>query len=102
MALDSALESRAQKPSDLLHSRGNLSELLTYSFFRLAELQSLNICSYLFPYLIHCTYISNLNSKLLLVNAKKYLDLHLGKCLFRYIFYLLLKSAGAKVCVHSI
>jgi len=102
VALVSAQGSRAQKLSDLLHSCGNLSELLTGIFCRLVELHSLNICSYLFPYLIHCTYISNLNSKLLLVNAKKYLDLHLGKCLFRYIFYLLLKSAGAKVCVHSI
>ena len=50
----------------------------------------------------HYTYFSNLNSKLLLVNAKKYLDLHLGTCLFRYIFYLLLKSIGGKVCVHNI
>jgi len=60
VALESAQESRAQKPTDLLHSRGNLSELLTCNFFcRLAELQSLNICDYFFSCLTHCTYISN-------------------------------------------
>jgi len=32
VATDFAQESRAQKPSDLLHSSGNLSELLTCIF----------------------------------------------------------------------
>ena len=72
MALNSAKKSRAQKPSDLSHPYDNLSELLTCIFFcRLVELQSLSLCNYLFSYLTHCTYFSNLNSKLLLVNAKK-------------------------------
>jgi len=38
----------------------------------------------------------------LIVNAKNDLDFALGTCLFHYIFYLLLKSAEAKVCVHII
>jgi len=102
MALDSAKKSTTQKPSDLLYFRDNVSELLTCIFCRLVELQSLSFCNYLFSCLTHCTYFSNLNSKLLLVNTKKHLDLHLGTYLFRYIFYLLLKSAGAKVRVNSI
>jgi len=65
-------------------------------------LQSLSFYSYLFSCLTHYTYFSNLNCRLLFPNAKKRLDLYVGPCLFRYIFYLLLKSAGAKICVHSI
>ena len=66
----------------------------------LVELQSLSFCSYLFSYLTYCAYFSNLNNKLLLVNAKIRLYSHLGTCLIQYIL-LLLKSAEAKGRVHS-
>ena len=36
-----------------------------------------------------------------LLNAKNDLDLHLGTCLIRLYFTVLLKSAGGKVRVHN-
>ena len=79
MALDSAQESRAQKPSDLLHSCGNLSELLTCIFCRLAELHCLISVAFIFLF-VSLYILSNNNSKRLIVNAKNDLDFA-----FRYV-----------------
>jgi len=57
MALDSTQESRAKKPLDLLHSCGNLSELLTCIFCRLAVVQSLiSVAIYFLVYLTVFTF----------------------------------------------
>ena len=69
MALDSAQESRAKKPSDLLHSCGNLSELLTCIFYRLAIVQSLISVAFISLF-VSLYLLSNLNSKMMIVNAK--------------------------------
>ena len=68
MALNSALESRVQTPLDLLHSSGNLTELLTY--VSAGWLNCKAEILWLFIFLFVSLYIlSKHNSKLMFVNC---------------------------------
>ena len=100
MALDYALESRAQKPSDLLHSSGNLSELLTCISAGWLNCK-LKFYGYLFPYLSHCIYFLTSTVKRCLLNAKNGLDLYLGTHLIRLHFFITVKEYWSKryVCI---
>ena len=66
MALDSAQESKAQKPSDLLHFSGNLSELLTSIFTGWLNCKAEIICLFIFLF-VSLYILSNLNSKMTFV-----------------------------------
>ena len=99
VALDSAQESRAQKPSDLLHFCGSLSELLTCIFA--GWIVKLNFWSYLFSWLTHCTYFLTSTINWCLLNVKNGLDFAFRHVSNSFTFYITVEECWSKryVCI---